>query len=100
MRLHDTGFIYPELDWFFIVPKGRRPKPATPLHAMLFYPVQLSRTQPLVVQSSFDVVRPASLWSSTFPCGCNTAVKDGGAEIVCCHHMPKVPEFSSLYVIH
>ena len=27
------------------------------------------------------------------------AVKDGGAEIVCSHHMPKVPEFSSLYVI-
>jgi len=28
-----------------------------------------------------------------------TAVKDGRAEIVCSHDMPKVPEFSSLYVI-
>jgi len=40
------------LDWFFLIPEGRRPKPATPLHAMLFCPVQFSCTQPLVVQSS------------------------------------------------
>ena len=40
------------LDLFFLTREGQRPKPATPLHAMLFCPVQFSCTQPLVVRSS------------------------------------------------
>jgi len=46
----------------------------------------------------FDVVRPASSWSCMFLCACNTAVKDGGAEIICSHHMPKLPECHSAVV--
>ena len=45
------------LDWFFLIPEGRRPKPATHLHAMRFCPVQFSCTQPLIVM---DVVLEAS----------------------------------------
>jgi len=41
------------LQWFFLIAVGPRPRPATPLHTMPFCPVQFSRTQPLVVRSSF-----------------------------------------------
>ena len=47
-----VGLMDNGLDWFFLIPEGQRPKPATPLHAMLFCPVQFSCTQPLVVRFS------------------------------------------------
>ena len=34
------------LVWFFLIPEGRRSKPATLLLAMPFCPVQFSRTRP------------------------------------------------------
>ena len=40
------------MEWFFLIPEGRRPKPATPLHAMLFCPVQFSRTQHIMLHGN------------------------------------------------
>jgi len=41
-NLGDAGHEWTGLDWFFLIPEGRRPKPATALHAMFFCPEQFS----------------------------------------------------------
>ena len=43
----DSSLDWTGLDWFFLIPEDRRPKPETPLHAMLFCPVQFSRCHAL-----------------------------------------------------
>jgi len=95
--------VWPGLDWnWFDLPHswGSKAKAGDTFarHAVLSCAV-LTHSATGSSVPVFDVVRPAYSWSSTFPCACSTAVKDGCAEIVCSHHMPKVPEFSALYVI-